>query len=320
MIRFLRNLLLFTVLCALTLMLLSEAYMPTQFTRYCMSKEDVYRYRSMPERIDIAVFGNSHSNLGFRYGPIDERTLFRFSYDAQPLRPNKKLYDGYCDRLADNALVLINLSFFSLEEGDSEKYDTSFLRHYCIILPFSKLPTAQTKWYRLFRAVDFDTRNVIAYACEAFGVTLPFMAAIEPETTFTGTLEPAAPDAEVPAGDTPDASSAAVELTQANLSTIALLRDWIADCQSHGFRPVLFTTPYYKSYMGTQSPGLVKKTRRTMAALASEYSVPYLDYSEDPRFADAADRFFDKDHLNQAGSEAFTRIILADADAFYAEG
>lgn len=315
MIRFLRNLLLFAVLCALTLLLLSEAYMQTQYTRYCMSKEDVYRYRSMPERIDIAVFGNSHANHGFRYGPIDERTLFRFSYDAQPLRPNKKLYDGYRDRLADNALVLINISFFSLEEGDREQYDYSFLRHYCIILPFSKLPTAQTKWYRLFRAIDFDTRNVIAYACEAFGVTLPFMAAIEPETTFTGTLKPAAPDAEAPAGGAPDA---AAELTQANLSTIKLLREWIADCQSRGFRPVLFTTPYYKSYIGTQPPDFIEKTRREMAALSSECSIPYLDYSEDPRFADATDRFFDKDHLNQAGSEAFTRIILADADAFYA--
>lgn len=90
------------------------------------------------------------------------------------------------------------------------------------------------------------------------------------------------------------------------------LRGFVRDAGER--RVVLFTPPYYETYLSEPSPCDLAATAHSLAA--TEENVAYLDYRDSP-FKDRATWFRDSNHLNAAGSIAFTDSLRRDLDAHW---
>jgi lysophospholipase L1-like esterase len=87
-------------------------------------------------------------------------------------------------------------------------------------------------------------------------------------------------------------------------------------CLAHDIQPVLITTPItsvLNTVYAERSPKFFETFYRFTRELQEAYpSVPYFDYSHDPRFENNFSLFFDGDHLNTAGAGKFTAIVVSD--------
>lgn len=313
--RFICTIVLFLLSVVGGLMIISALYMQTQNTRYAMHREDVLHYREMPERIDAAIFGNSHPNCAFRVKGIDQRNLFRFCYDGQQLFGDAALYHAYADRIAPGGMVIFSVSDFSLEEDWEDAYGADFLRHYLTILPFDDYPMAKMKWLRLFRAVDFDTRDVIAWIGEAINPEFCLIKEGYGEDSYLESVEPSSEafDPHLLHGVQPE------KMEPINQEKLELLEGLVKDAQDRGLRPVLLMTPCYKTYFQELDLAQAKKTIVAVEQMCKERQVPFLNYFTDERFIHQAEYFRDEGHLNQAGAEYFTPIAIGEMDAWYGQ-
>ena len=96
------------------------------------------------------------------------------------------------------------------------------------------------------------------------------------------------------------------------------LRAMLTDCKERGYQAILVTVPYLNEYNQNFPDALIHRFSQDANAYATEFDVPYLDYSHDERFTDSPELFVDTDHLTSEGSEIFMKIVFADAAEFYA--
>ncbi len=98
------------------------------------------------------------------------------------------------------------------------------------------------------------------------------------------------------------------------------LEELILDAKESGFNPVLVTVPYYEAYnQGFDSDWLKKQYFERLNRFGNKLGVPYLDYSHDERFTKNEGLFKDSDHLNEAGKEMFSELVLEDINVRLSE-
>ena len=97
----------------------------------------------------------------------------------------------------------------------------------------------------------------------------------------------------------------AADLTERLDRTLALLK-------AEGIEVLLFTPPYTDYYYNSLKqllPDVVEENRRIVHDLAIKHKVRYIDFRENPDFAQNYQMFFNIDHLNIYGAEAFSHIL-----------
>lgn len=97
----------------------------------------------------------------------------------------------------------------------------------------------------------------------------------------------------------------AVEMAERLDQALALLK-------AQGIEVLLFTPPYTDYYYDNLQqilPDVVAENRRIVNDLASKHHIRYLDFRDHPDFAQNYQMFFNIDHLNIFGAEAFSRVL-----------
>ena len=307
--RFLLRVLLLIFGCALLLLALSPAYRFLLNQDYERKEDHSLQFKYVPEAVDVACFGSSHAGNAFQAPRYQNGgTLFNFHMALQSPIMDKCLYFHFRDHLASDAIVVVNLSYFSLYLNGT--HDVDDFKRYCTFLPVRELPNGAAKLYRLFRIVDFSFNPLASWL---LGKT----ATVDPIATAT-TTERFSPEELESIGSNRAAEFLGYAGDQAvDPEVDAALNEMLADCLRQGFRPVLVTTPMLRQLNEHLPDDSVARFHADCKRYAQKFGIPYLDYAQDSRFQDALAYFVDTDHLSSNGSEAFMKIFFSDLEAYY---
>ena len=92
------------------------------------------KFENIPEGLQICNLGSSHGLFGYNYETIcDEYTCFNFSLESQSLSYDYRILVNYQDRLQENAIVFITVSYFSFfgrDEIDEDNFESKNQRYY----------------------------------------------------------------------------------------------------------------------------------------------------------------------------------------------
>jgi len=309
---FLLKLSLLVLLTALLLLCLSLIYLQFLNTDYQRNEEYTLQYKYLPETIDIGCFGSSHVGNGFQASQYHgEGTLFNYNLPFQIPVMDAALYDYTKTHLSDHAIVVIDLSCFSLYYDSTS--DMNSMKRYVTFLPLRNLPSQPAKLFKLFRIIDFSFDPIFT---TLQGKTAEIGTAQHTTTTASRFSEAELRElgktrAETFLGYIPSQS--------VNRHTDQALRGMLEDCLARGYRPVLVTTPYLTVLNDAFPEAFLKQFHADCQVYADDFGIPYLDYSQDTRFATATDYFVDADHLSSEGSEVFMKIFFEDLQAYYPE-
>ncbi len=310
--RFLSRFLLLALLTALLLMCLSFGYLQLLNTDYQRGLESTLQYKYLPETIDIGCFGSSHVGNGFQtlvyHG---EGTMFNYNLPFQIPSMDAALYDFTKDRFSNHAIVVIDLSCFSLYYDSTSDMDS--MKRYVTFLPLKDLPGVPAKLFKLFRIIDFSFDPIFT---TLQGQTAELGAA-QPTTTTTSRFSEA--KLREMGVSRAEVFMSYIPAQRVNKRTDQALRGMLEDCLARGYRPVLVTTPYLSVLNDAFPEEFLTQFHTDCQTYADDYGIPYLDYSHDARFATATDYFVDTDHLSTKGSEVFMQIFFEDLKAYYPE-
>lgn len=309
--RFLFKVLLLALLTALLLLCLSQLYLLLLNTDYQRSQESTLQYKYMPETIDVGCFGSSHVGNGFQASEYHGKgTLFNYNLPFQIPTMDAALYDFSKDRFAEHAIVVIDLSCFSLYYDSTSNLD--IMKRYVTFLPLRDLPGAPAKLFKLFRIVDFSFEPVFS-ALE--GKTAELVSA----HTTTNASRFSAEELREMGIARANTFLGYIPSQKVNAHIDRALRGMLEDCLARGYRPVLVTTPYLAVLNDAFSETFLAQFQADCQVYADDYGIPYLDYSHDARFTNAPEYFVDTDHLTTKGSEVFMQIFFEDLGAYYPE-
>ncbi len=310
--RFILRFLLLAGLTALLLLCLSLVYLQFLNTDYERSVESTLQYKYMPESIDIGCFGSSHIGSGFQALVYHGKgTMFNFNLPFQIPTMDAELYDYSKSRFSKHAIVIIDLSCFSLYYDNTSDMDS--MKRYVTFLPLRDLPGLPAKLFKLFRIIDFSFEPVFA---ALQGKTAEHGTDYRTATTTSRFSEETLREMGISRAET---FLSYIPSQSVNKRTDQALRGMLEDCLRRGYRPVLVTTPYLSVLNNAFSEEFLKQFHADCQVYADDYGIPYLDYSHDARFATAKDYFVDTDHLSTEGSEVFMQIFFDDLKTFYPE-
>ena len=86
-------------------------------------------------------------------------------------------------------------------------------------------------------------------------------------------------------------------------------------CKTHDITPILVTIPVTTVLYNLYPQNEIKDFYNTIHTVSKNTDVPYIDFSDDERFKSST-LFFDSDHLNYAGAQVITKILLQLADLY----
>ena len=96
---------------------------------------------------------------------------------------------------------------------------------------------------------------------------------------------------------------------------ISYLKHIITLCKTHDITPILVTIPVTTDLYNLYPQNELKDFYNTIHTVSKNTDVPYIDFSDDERFKSST-LFLDSDHLNYAGAQVITKILLQLADLY----
>lgn len=95
---------------------------------------------------------------------------------------------------------------------------------------------------------------------------------------------------------------------------IEALSQCVVRWQEEGIAVVFVQTPVYLGTLDSASNTIFQKREKLMESFAKKYSVPFLNYNSGPdlRFNKDPKNFRDLAHLNEAGADQFTQLLIKD--------
>lgn len=268
------------------------------------------KFQSVPDGIQVANLGNSHGARAFDYAQLREITGFNFGLSAQPLPDDWAVLNYYQDHLDQDAVLFISVSFFSLyqdERAQSDHQDRS--RVYDDFLPagYQTNPAPDSRWFQAFPLVRFNPDEIVKYLDSSKAYL---------ESGWNQRLDSESPE-QIRQDALKSYQSHAPESTKINDRALEALDRIVNLCRQKGWTPIFCTAPYPDVYVEQYPPEFLKRFDSDMEALSRRYDAPYLDYSRHPDFSGDYSLFMDADHVNKAGAEKFTRMILREARGLY---
>ena len=266
-------------------------------------------YAAMPEKIQIANTGDSHGASGFHYGESDY-SGFNFALGSQPVSYDYSLLDQYKERIEPGAVVLINLSYFTLWADDAaaagrENRDLRYLQildsaHMHYERPIDDLMN------RYARILTFADRRIMTIFRPPQGDMMDEESLAESDLTIE---EIGKRRAQYHMRHFVDAKGNRLPVNQSNID---YLNKILALCAERGWKPILTVTPYLDAYSKWFDPALLEEFAEAAKSCAAPYAAPFWDYSKDARFAFDETLFKDSDHLTGEGAKKFTAIVIED--------
>lgn len=289
------------------------AYRQTNTYRNLERTEETEKYHTMPDTIDIAVFGASHGRDAFRYPP-DGSAFFNFSMSSQTPQYDLMQLREYQGLLQPGALVILTVSYPSLFWTDSEKtFFNKQPRYYRILSP-ENIIEVDLSQYWLQRFSPLLTEDLSSVA-----------AAFLHDEELRPTADETAGYHQTSAEDMGPEQARILEDHWENCISGAFPNvnpvmwdafcEILSMCRNNGWQAVLVTPPYLSEYNACFSDEFYSVFYGQVHALAFEFDVPYLDYSHTPAYAAQYPLFRNIDHLNLNGAARFDGQFFADLQA-----
>lgn len=268
--------------------------------------------RDVPNGIQVCDFGSSHGFYGFRYRAFPDVVSFNFALVSQYPSYDYRVLQQFGDKLAENAAVFIELSYFSFfgpDETEEENFSAKNRRYYLFLSD------------ELIKEYDVKTDLYMNYfpALLTSGPINLVQTLLDTNSTDTWDYE-TNPEAAAVHGPARSKSHILLRLDEngrriINQVEIDALLDLAALCRELGARPIFITTPYLSEYpdaIEKDDPTFFDDFYSVIDEICSKTGAPYYDYSRDERFSGAYSLFFDSDHLNRKGAEKFTSVLLEE--------
>lgn len=296
----------FLLLLILILSLLNRWYLK----RNVCDNEGIIKFVEIEPEIIISNTGNSHGLYGFNYEELKkEYNCFNFALTSQKLSYDYRLVLNYGDYLADDGIMFITVSFFSLygeDEEEQEIFESTNRRYYKILPPqlIKEYNWKEDIKQHIFPVInDEEVLKTFVEGKETGEVYQKFWYSNAAET-----------------GDLEDNAQKAYErhyVTNGNIinnkrineKECKALVDLILFCKSKNIQPILITTPYTYEYTEKIEQDFLDDFYMRIENIARRNNVEYYDYSCDERFARYPQFFVNADHLNYNGALEFTNIV-----------
>ena len=280
---------------------------------FCLRNYDpVETIANVPDGIQICNVGSSHGYFGFNYEDAARKYVcFNFALQSQSLRYDLKVLENYRDKIRNGAYVFVPASYFSFF-GRPETQDENF-------------ESKNKRYYRFLRTDLIDKYDAWTYFYVRY---FPSLNLQDFKDTVKRVLHKTSGDnrwdQEADSRDM-DGFARYEYHVKSKLDekghrifkqeAVDALRGIIAFCREIGATPVLVTPPYLHEYSGAvheNDPQFFTDFYGVIDGIVKETGIKYYDYSEDERFKDKYEYFFNSDHMNRKGARFFTNILLRE--------
>ena len=267
------------------------------------------RFNHVPNGIKLCNIGTSHGCRGFKWEDYPELNAFNFASDAQPFYMDLIVLKHFEQKIVEDAVILIPISFHQVYSYWEVFYRESY--HYFLTkkeYPFwdtetyikkKILPLLDYKENIRYIFNDIPSDDIDRFQYWKGSLSSKEMQELIDEHAAQWFIACTAPFNE--------------KSYQKNFDAVSAIVDY---CKEHGWRPVFITVPvysYFYEFFDEMEPYIKKGFYQFSADLTEKYhDIPYWDYSHDEEFSPNIELFMDDDHLNMYGAEKFTARIIED--------
>lgn len=279
-------------------------------TNYWKAENNVWKFNSVPNDIQLANFGSSHGAYDFLYDEFPLYETFNFALDSQRFFWDYGILQQYIDYFAPEAVILLPVSYFSITSRP-KNYDDIKPRYYRFL---------EKKYFDRWKLRDAIRYNYMPVLSAGVNILRCFkdipvenVDIFNKRTTFLEKEKLQEYCQQKHKSWTNPEHEKGEEGYKQNLEEVCLLVDF---CLKNGLRPVLITTPIttvLNDIYAQESPDFFPTFYRFIEDIQARFpSVPYFDYSHDQDFSPQIELFADGDHLNVYGAKKFTARVVED--------
>jgi len=265
---------------------------------------DTDKFLHVPTELEVINLGSSHGLNGFDYSSATIKG-YNMALAAQGFYYDYRILKQYSSHLADDAVVLLPISYFSpYQKYEGEKFDKFNKRYYRFLEPesirfFNPLDYLRYHTFPVLFAGEhikylFEDRETLKADWEQIDYNKFGMDGIESEGEKRATHH----------------IENIIRVGQDNKATaLKELDNTIAFCIDNNLKPVLITMPLHDAYKKRFDNTFLNDFYQDIDTLIDKYpNAVYYDYSEFN--SERTDLFMDSDHLNKKGREAFTNEVI----------
>lgn len=299
---------------------LNAAYVNTE---YYKNLNDMRKFSEVPEHIDVANFGASHSTLAFNWDNYDEFDGMNMALGSQTLLYDEAFFNYYFDHFDENSTVIIDIMFKSLyeQEPNEKPYPSNVTRYYQVLskdyikqwnledaLKYQFVPVLGNRQNAAKEIIaDWQGEQTGPSEMEAHQVVLTELAG-EPTQVLNGWEE----DAMNKEGKRRAESFMKQSGNQEHGEQYDALIRMIEKCQAKDIDVILVTVPTLPCFYTSFESEFMDKFYAAMKEICEKYDLMYVNYTGDGRFLKDYRMYGDTDHLNGYGSVFFTDKFLED--------
>lgn len=296
----LRRIALFLSIGLVLFVFINKLYEDTNYYRDMLSIE---KFSRVPHRIELAIFGPSHGENAFYFENLD-LTCFNFALKSQPYNYDLQLLKYYRKNINKKGIILLPVTYASFGKLSTERINAQKCRYYKILPPGYIIDFSMEDYirYKLFPVLGAHQK--IRYIFKDTNRSFDWYKRYNKHGLYIK---------EVALGR----YKIFADFGGFTTESVKDLKSILTYAQTQGLRPVLVTTPITKELNNLYSQEFFDKFLQITKSIATEFDIPYLDYSRDNRFEENINLFMDSDHLNIRGATMFTHIVLKDLNNIY---
>lgn len=268
------------------------------------------KFKDIEPGVVISNTGSSHGLYGFNYEKLGEKyNCFNFALESQRLSYDYRIVSNYSDYLAEDGIMFITVSFFSIygtDETQIDGFESKNQRYYKI------LPPGKIKEYNWKE----DIKQHIFPVINDEELLKTFVEGKPTAEAFQKIWYLNAAEAEDLDGDAQSAyerhyvnNGNLIETKKINEKEYDALIKLILLCQEKNVEPILITAPVTQEYKEKISQDFLDDFYGNMKCIETKTGAQYYDYSSDERFVQCYQYFMNADHLNCTGALEFTNIL-----------